>query len=325
VTGRTVRSWSGGASVSQVRDLLESVLAAPGHSRADQALIRGDQAVADRDAAAAITAYDEALAASTPDWKGRERAVEELFLALQLKGDSRLCIERTLDLAPRLPRRHAFVNAVFVGMSCFVSAPSDVATASQAAALETLAIEAQALPVAGEDDVYQLYEVRYFARRRLEDSAGAHAIAEQYWAYTRQRPAPRSDDERMARDLAKVRAAVKVGAPERVIPTLEVSERDLPNDCEASSRLSTAYTAAGRFDDGIAAATRGLGRGPGPEATVRLLQARATAESRKGDVVAARADLHTALDSAARIPAPSSRDGLSARVRQQLAALDAGK
>jgi len=307
--------------VAQVRDLLVSVLAAPGRTRADQALLRGDQSLAEHDAAAAISAYDEALRRGGPRWKARDRAVEQLFLALQLNGDARLCIDRTLADAPSLPRHHSFVSAVFVGMSCLISAPPGVANGGEATALEKLASEAQGLSAAAEDDVYQLYEVRYFARLRAGDSGGAHAVAAQYWAYTEHRPPPRSEDERMARDLAKVRAAVKVGAPERVIPALEVSERELPDDCEASSRLSTAYTAAGRFDEGIAAATRGLGRGPGPEATVRLLQARATAESRKGDVAAARKDLEAALDSAARIPAQTSRDAMFGRIHQQMAGL----
>ena len=57
------------------------------------------------------------------------------------------------------------------------------------------------------------------------------------------------------RDLARLRAAVKLSVPERILPALEASERALPADPDASARLAAAYAVAQRPFDAIAADT----------------------------------------------------------------------
>ena len=313
--GRVTRTWSGGASVTQVRELLDSV-ASPRRSKADDAMLRGDRLLGENDAAAAATAYRDALRLGGPRWTERGRGLEQLFLALQVKGDSQACVTSALALAPGMPRSHPFVSVALIGLGCSLGAPPETG-AAVSAKLEALATEALALPSASEDDRYQLYEVLFASRTRAGDSAGAHAVAERYFDDVERRPPPTSVDERMARELARVRAAVKLGVPDRVIPALEASERELSGDVDASSRLAAAYTAARRYDDAIAATSRGLGRGPGPEGTVRLLLVRAGAEARKGDVPSARRDLDAAAESASHIPAKASRDVMTTRIEQQ--------
>jgi hypothetical protein len=222
-----------------------------------------------------------------------------------------------------MPRTHAFVNVAVTGASCLAAEPSLVGS-DAAGQLEALGGQALDIPSASEDDHYQLYEALYRIRLVAGDRDGGRAIAERYLAFAEHTPPPASDDERMARDLARLRAALKLGAPERVIPALEASERALPADPDASARLAAAYTAARRFSDAIAACTRGLARNPGPGDAVRLLSARASAEAGTGDAPAARRDLVAALDAAARIGVASARDLTLGQIRRQLDALDGG-
>jgi len=222
-----------------------------------------------------------------------------------------------------LPRTHSFVSLALMGVSCVRNDPALLGSADDKQ-LEVLADEALGLSAASEDEHYMLFEALYALRTAAHDQASAHALAERYLAFAEHAPAPSSDDERRARDQARLRAAVKAGVPERVIPVLEASERALPDD-NTSARLAAAYAAAGRFGDAIAACTRGLARSPGPGGAVRLLTARATAHTSTGDVAAARRDLEAALDAAARIALAPARDAAHAQVRRQLDGLTAGK
>jgi tetratricopeptide (TPR) repeat protein len=184
--------------------------------------------------------------------------------------------------------------------------------------LEALATEALDLPAASEDDRYMLFEALTAARLGEQDKAGARAFAERYLTYVEARPAPLNDDQRLARDLARLRAALKLGVPERVIPALEATERAIPADDNPSEWLATAYAAANRPDDAIAACSRGLARAHGPSGSARLLLTRAAARKKQGDVTAARRDLLAALDAAKNIPAASAREGTEAQIKRAL-------
>jgi tetratricopeptide (TPR) repeat protein len=306
-TEEVTRMWSGTATREQLTAFLDG--------NSDAALRRGDALLGKGDAAGAVKAYDEALAAGA----NREHVVEQLATALQM-GDTKTCAIRLAVEAPKLPRAHTFVEVAIAGAVCAGQDPGEAA-GDDGKRLEALANEALALPIAGEDDHYQLFEALYMLRKDASDEAGAKAVAERYLAYVDQRPPPATDDERMARDLARVRAATKLGAPERVIATLEASEKLLANDAGASARLATAYSAAGKLDDVIAATTRGLERHPTPTEAARMLAMRATAHAKRGDVVAARADLDAGIAIAAKIPVAMVRDGTTAQLQRQLAAL----
>jgi len=317
VTGLVRSLWAGTATEVQLLSFLEEAMARPA-SDADRALQRGDSRFGSGDLRGAAAAYEQALAAGGAMWSRRDHALEQLLGMLQAT-DPRACVARAGAEAPHMPRSHTFVNVALSGVSCLASDPSLAgALPDDARRLEALAVEALAAPSASQDDHYQLYEALYALRQRAGDTAGAHAIAEQYLRFAEHTPAPGSDDERMARDLALVRAAVKLGAPDRVIGVLEASERALPDDDNASARLASAYTAAHRYADAIAACTRGLARKPGPGGAVRLLGARASAEAQAGDTSAARRDLQAASDMAARITVPVARELAATQIRHQL-------
>ncbi len=303
-------AWSGTATPVQLAGFLD---AARAPRPAGDALRRGDMLLGKGDAAGAVRAYDEAIAAGGA---GREHALEQLATALQL-GDAKPCAERLAAEAPRMTHAHAFVIVVLTGAACAGGDPS-VATSASGQQLAALATEALDLPDASEDDHYQLYEALYALRGAVNDAAGAHAIAEQYAAYVDSRPPPSSDDERMARDLARLRATLKLGTPEHAIASLEASERVLATDASAAMRLATAYLAAGRTDDAIAAATRGLARHPMPTEAARLYGLRAKAAAKRGDTEAARRDLQAGLAAVATIPVAAARDMTRGQLQHQL-------
>jgi len=319
-TAAVTRMLPGSAPPAQLVEFLRDATARPS-GPADEALQRGDALLGAGDDRGAAAAYDQALSAGGALWKRHDHAIEQLIGALQV-NDRRTCVARGATEASRMPRGHEFVNVAGTAVSCLAAEPTLIAS-EPGHQLEALAGAALSEPSASEDDHYQIFEALYAIRHQAGDDAGGHALAERYLDYVDHRPAATSDDEHMARDLARLRAAIKLGTPERVIPALEASERTLPRDENASARLASAYTAAHRYPDAIAACTRGLARGAGPGGTQRLLSARASAEAKAGDLVAARRDLDAALAAASRIPVVTLRDFATTQVRSQLDALGA--
>jgi hypothetical protein len=110
----------------------------------------------------------------------------------------------------------------------------------------------------------------------------------------------------------------QLGQPERAIPALEATERAIPQDDTPSSWLASAYAAANRPDDALAAVARGLAKARGPTGSARLLMTRASILKKKGDPEGARRDLLAALEAAKTIPAAPARAQTQAQVQHQL-------
>jgi predicted negative regulator of RcsB-dependent stress response len=308
-TEDATRIWMGSATPDQLAAFLD---AAP-----DDAIRRGDTMLAKNDGAGAVKAYDEAIAKGGPN---HDHAVEQLSVALQIVGDNKQCASRLAAEAAKMPRAHPFINVVIAGGQCAAYDPS-LANSDDGTRLEAFGNEALALPAASEDDHYMLFESTYTMRKTADDRDGAKAVAERYLAYIDQRPAPTSDDERMARDLARVRAAIKLGVADTVIGVLETSEKALANDADASMRLATAYEAAKRPDDALAAAARGLTRSPTPTQAARFHAMRAKQLAAKGDSAGARTELEAGLAIVATIPSAMMRDATRGQLQHQLDAL----
>jgi hypothetical protein len=318
--------WTGSATAEQLSAFLTQALARPSGAtgaadRADAALRRGDGLLAAGDPAGALTVYEAALAAGGMGWPARDHALEQLLTALQLSDPPR-CAARAVAEAPRMARAHPFVTIALTGLSC-AATDRAIAVSADARRLEALVNEALALPAASEDDHYQSYEALHAVRVHAGDPAGARAIATRYLTFVDGLAAPRSTDERLARDLARLRAETKLGSAARAIAALEATAAALPTSDTAASQLAQAYVAAGRDADAIAACGRGLALRPGPTARARLLATRARAAAHRGDVAAARRDLADGLAAAAAITLPSARSQTTSQLQRQLDALAA--
>lgn len=316
VSEAVLEEWTGSAPPAQLAEIFAHALAPPG-DQADAALRRGDAQLGRKDMPGAAKAYEQAIAAGGATWPGRWHAIEQLVGVIA--DQPRACADRAVAEAPQMPRQHPFVSVALVGMQCLSSEPSLIGT-PEGDRIEALGAEALALPAASEDDHYMMYELMYAIRTQAGDKPRAQAIANTYLAYVEHLPPPTTDDQRRAQDQSKLRAALKLGTPERVIPILEATERELPDD-NASNRLAAAYNAAHRFADAIEATTRGLSRRPGPSGTIRLLIARASAEVGANDLAAARRDLAQALATTSQVTAGPLREAQQGQIRKQLDAL----
>jgi tetratricopeptide (TPR) repeat protein len=310
-TGEPYETWGGSATLLQISELLTRALARD-QSAATLAFERGDALFSRGDSAAALAAYEQALAAGGPAWPQHGHVLEQVMNTVA--GDARACVARAAAEAPAMQRDHSFVSVALTGVQCLDGDPS-LHGGADGARVEQLATEALDVPSASEDEHFMLFEELYYVKTAAGDAQGAHALAERYLAYVEERPPSTAVDTRMARDQALLRATSKVGTPERAIPTLEVSERELA-DAPSAERLASAYAQAKRWPDAIAAATRGLARTPGPTEQTRLLCARAAAALAQGDHASAKRDLDIATEAAARIGPAKEKAFAQQRISQ---------
>jgi tetratricopeptide (TPR) repeat protein len=308
--------WTGSATLAQVAEICGHALAGPA-SGADAALRRGDALLATGKPADARAAYREALAIGGAAWPARAHAIEQLIGASS--DDPTTCVTAVLREADAVAGSHPFVSVALSGAMC-LQRDSSARPAAERARVEALARTALELAETTEDEHYMLFEALHALRVQARDEAGARALAERYLAYAEARPASTSVDVRMARDHAKLRAAIKLGTPARVIPLLEATDRELA-DAPAAQRLATAYAAANRPADAIAATSRGLARAPGPHQTIALLVTRAGAEAQLRDAAAAARDLDAAAAELPRVPVESGRAYDASWIRAQRAKL----
>ena len=98
-------------------------------------------------------------------------------------------------------------------------------------------------------------------------------------------PAAPTQEARAAYDPHRLEAAIALGDPQRAVPALEASERDLPGDYNGPARLGIAYLELGRYDDALRRPRqRALKKVYGPR-RLRVEETRATGALRKkGDV-----------------------------------------
>jgi len=129
------------------------------------------------------------------------------------------------------------------------------------------------------------------ARQDAKDEAGAKAAADAWVTFLLSaRARDTTADQRTASDGHLVSAALAAGEPERAVPALQASERDVPGDYNPPVRLAALYNAMKRYDDAQAAAKRSLAKAYGPR-KLRVYSTLADAQIGAGDVAAARATL----------------------------------
>jgi hypothetical protein len=307
-SGDVERAWYGGASVFDMERFLDERKAA---DAAGEALARGDALMGKGESKQAVQAFRSAIDLGGPKWPRRDHAIEQGLIALLQSEDYAECSAAAMREAPRLPRTHAFVNVAALAIGC-----KNAAGDAKSEAEERLAREAMKLPAALEDDRYSIYDELIRAHRLRKDAAGAHAIAGEYLASVESQPVGERD-RRMARDFARLRAAMALEQPERVIAALEASDREL-GDVNSASRLARAYVGARRFEEACATCTRGLLRPAGPGARAGLLRLRAEAERASGDAKAARRDLGEAQRAAQDIPLAPNREGMLAQIKGEI-------
>jgi hypothetical protein len=247
---------------------------------------------------------------------GADAEVNDLAMA----DKSEECAKRALELLPGLSAGAVKASVAATGLDCALSAPAEATWRPAAVkALEAATHEAVGYPDLLDDDRSGLYGELVDARDRQDDKEGGKvaAVAWLDWLDKQAHDAP-SVEARAALDGYRVSAAIRAGAPGRVLATIQASERELPKDYNPPARLALVYREMGRYDDALAASDRALAMVYGPR-KLTLLDARATIYEKKGDAAAAKATLQEAVTYASTLPVPQQPKGMIKRIQKRLA------
>jgi tetratricopeptide (TPR) repeat protein len=318
--------WVGGATVGQVEKMLEDGRAAVrGRERGvEEILARADALYGAGKNAEALREYREALSRAPRSWPRYGRAVESLLFALHKVRDEKGCAQTALEAYPRLASTSSAANVASSGLDCAVDMkPEDPARGSLVAALAAASREvvASPRPDIAADDISSVYESLAAEREDAKDEAGRKEIFSQRASFLEAQAAKASTpDARAVFDSHRLSTYLALGQPERAIPMLEASERDLPDDYNPPARLALAYKALKRYDDALAASDRALAKAYGPR-KIGILQTRADIHASKGDAAAARKTLEETVRYAEQLPAGQRSEKTIATLRKKLDAM----
>ncbi|ADO68776.1 thioredoxin family protein [Stigmatella aurantiaca] len=304
---RVLVRFSGSATVSQLEKLFEDGERAwrGGSQGAEAQLARGDALYGEGKPAEAAEAFAQALAEAPTDWSRRGRTLESLLSALYGAKQHEACARKALEESPQVPRSASLANAMTWGLGCVLMLPPENPAGKallgklEAKAREVLAPPSIEMPA---DDRSGLYEVMVEARKTLQDEAGTKVIAAEWLGFLEAEAAKAPNPEaRTVFDSHRMVAALTLGEPQRVVPAIEQSERDLPNDYNPPARLSSLYRTMGRLEEALAASGRALEKVQGAR-RLRVLSERSAIQADQGKKEAAVATLEEALAYAKALP-----------------------
>ena len=294
---------------------------AKARTTADAALARATRLAASKQGKDAIAALREALAAAPKDWPAYGRAVEMLAEAYSGSEDPRACVDLAVTSLPRLAGSTPALAVAQYGLECAQQLPEAERAAAVAPAETALRAQIDDARVeAAADDRSGAYIALMESRKKANDAAGARAVAQQWAQFLEQAAGKaKSPDERAVFDSHRLAAYLELEQPERALPMLLASEKDLPDDYNPPARLAVVYNALKRWDDALAAAERALRRMTGPR-RLRVLDAKVEALQGKGDAAGARRTLEEAIAFAEKLPAGRGA-GRAKALRAKLEAL----
>ncbi|MDB4967002.1 MAG: thiol reductase thioredoxin [Myxococcales bacterium] len=312
---QAVLRWPGSVNAAQLVKLLddgEHAVHADGKDAVGE-LARADRLAGEGRAKDAAAAY-RAVLPRLPAEK-RPRATESLLAALMREPES--CAQTGVELVPPMARGPSFANATALALGCATELKGD-ARSRALAVLEPLGVEAVALPGLLADDRSGLYETLVGIREEAKDAAGKKVLAARWLAFLDGEAARAPTvEQRAAFDPHRVNAALALGEPLRVVPALQASEKELPNDYNPAARLALLYRAAGKYDDALHAIDRALPKAYGPRA-VRLYDLKVDLQLKKNDSAGAKKTLQQALVVAKALPAEQRPEQSVAAMQKRL-------
>ena len=320
-----------GMSVAEMVAFLDEVrVAAAGPAPAsplEAALLRADRLNGEGKKKEAAAAYREALDQAPPGWPPYGRSVVALLFVHQMLKEDAKCLALAREALPRLTGAPASVMVARSGLDCALGlGKEDESRAAAIAEMEaaTRKTVADASLGAAADDVSSSYLSLVQARKDAGDAAGAAKDAEAWASFLEaQAAAAKTPEQRAVFDSHRLSAYLELKQPERAIPMLQASEKDLPGDYNPPSRLAVAYMAMQKPDEALAASNRALPKVAGPR-RVQVLQRRSDIFAAKGDAAAAREALEQALASAEALPAGQRSEGQIQALKKKLGPPPAG-
>ena len=326
---RVALRWVGGATVKQLEQILNDgrlavVGGSPGQGP-EPAFARAERLYGERNFVEAAKAYQAALKLAPPDWPRYSRAVESLLFALSKAKDCPAALQVAREALPKLRATSSAPNVAVTGLGCALKLPETDASRKEAVAFfERTAREVIADPkvVAAADDRSGLYGELVEARKDAKDESGAKQTATAWAAFLDAEAAKaKTPEARTVFDAHRLSAYIEMGEPQRAIPMLVASARDLPQDYNPPARLAIAYKEMKRWDDALAATDRALALVYGPR-KIRVLGTRADVLLARGDKEKARATLEEALATARALPPAQRSDAMLAAIQKRIAAVE---
>ena len=319
--GQVTAAQTGAMSLEELKAFIDRGVSGVSMKRlplADAALARGDALLAQRPPEA-VAAYRQALKSAPSGWPRSELAQASLVTALRSSQQYRECSQTAALGAATMKRDSTFARTVVTGMWCLVSPqPAPPWQTQEAAKLEPLAKEALSLTTTIRDHRDELYRTFMMLSLARQDKTTAQMWGDR-WLAELDAIHPRNDEERTALDIARVENIEVYGDPKRILPALSASELAMPGSWNASLRVAQMEYDAKHYEAAITACDRGLRRGPGPFGQSWLLQTKASALEKTGQIAGARRALEDALIAAQRIPLGRTRDSNLNRIHDALA------
>jgi tetratricopeptide (TPR) repeat protein len=265
---------------------------------------------------------DPLLARHGHEPASRLGATEALVLSLQERDAFEPCAHAAAAQAPSMPRAASFASTVTAGLYCATAAPDPAPWRAKALTqLEPLGEEALKIPDLQTDDRSSVYEALVEVREKRGDQAGARTLAAAWFEFLNAEYARAADPEaRAAFDPHLVAAAVAMGEPQKALPALQASERDLPRDYNAAARMAIVYRELRRYPEAQASIDRALALAAGPR-RLRLLEIKSSICAKMGNTAAARAALTEAFRFGQALPKGQRSEKALAHVRMLLAEL----
>ncbi|HYG66327.1 MAG TPA: hypothetical protein VD838_01660 [Anaeromyxobacteraceae bacterium] len=315
--------WLGTANAAQVEKLMldgERAMKATG-SEADRALAEADRLAGERDHFEAAKAYEHALAKSGKGWSGTDRATESLVQALGMGEEPERCAEAARSGFERLTSPATRARVAAQGLSCALGVEDPARKQALVASLEPLARKAAGAKGVLADDRSWLYSTLADARDDAGDGAGAKKLAAEWLAFL-EGEAKRAPTAlaRSAFDGPMISAAKRLGDLGRILPRLEASARELPQEYVPPTNLAVAYLALARPADALAASDRALALASGPR-RIRVYALKAESLANLGREDEARATLEQAIVEAEAMPEATRPRGYLKRVKAMLQGL----
>jgi tetratricopeptide (TPR) repeat protein len=315
--------WVGGATAVQLVSILDDGVRAVRRSKGgfEGELARADGLYAKGKNAEAAAAYRKAIALAPRGWPRYGRTIESLLFALDSSGDAAGCALLARETYPRLRNTPSAVGVAASGLGCAVELPPDYPDRGKIVGdfeRDVQAVMADPKRNMSGDDRSGLYQTLIAAREDAKDDAGRARLTREWSNFLDGEAArAKSTEQRASFDSHRLSAYLALKEPQRAIPMLEQSERDLPEDYNPPARQAIAYKEMGEWDKALAASDRALARAYGPR-RLGILRTRSEIFDGKGDKQAARTTLAQAIREGEALPEGQKIPGMVAALKKKL-------
>ncbi|AUX44452.1 hypothetical protein SOCE26_059160 [Sorangium cellulosum] len=333
--GEVVGLWRGAASVQELRDLFrESLQALDAQAAAalpagdpNRLLVEAKRAQSAGDYAAAVPAYQRALAQGGKAWPRRSDALLGLLSTLYRKKDAAACVD--LGKAHVGEVKGAALPADFSSLllSCAAALPDVGAQrAAREAAVARLRQIVERPPAdASADDRADAWGLLAEGLAALGDAAGARAANEAKLAVLeRAASEAKTPEAAAAYDYGRATAYQALSRGDEAVAMLKQREVQMPASYEPPARLAQVLHVMGREEEALAAVDRAIARAYGPR-RLRYLKLRAEIQAKLGRSAEQIATLREEVAGYEALPKGHASQAALDDARRRLAAAEKGR